>query len=243
MDFWGTFGSWIVAGLGGAFGGALGAAALLPSKFGDALIKSRFDKEIEAFKADQGTKLERLREQLNHIGDRGRRSNELEFAAIREVWEKLVAAHLATANCIANFIEYPDLSRLTVEELNGFLSTTGFSKEQCDQIRDARDHNDMYVKIVTWRSIAGAATAIFDVRLLLRKQRIFMTDELRGQFQALIDLFNAAQIERQLQFQHPQIPRNEWGNNVARFYEAADRDVDALAASVNRRLFRHEVGA
>jgi hypothetical protein len=81
MDYWLTFWPWIVS----ALGGAIGAAVLLPTKVGEALIKFRFDKQIEGFKADQGAKLERLREQLGHLGDRGRRSNELEFAAIREM--------------------------------------------------------------------------------------------------------------------------------------------------------------
>lgn len=115
--FWNTFGPWVIS----AVGGAIGAVLLLPSKLGEMLFKYRFDKEIEGFKADQGAKLEKLREQLGHLGDRGRRSNELEFAAIREVWDKTVEAHLATANCIASFVEYPDLTRLSPEELDGFL--------------------------------------------------------------------------------------------------------------------------
>jgi hypothetical protein len=66
-SFWNTFGPWIIS----AVGGAIGALLLLPSKLGEILFKYRFDKEIEGFKADQGAKLERLREQLNHLGDRG----------------------------------------------------------------------------------------------------------------------------------------------------------------------------
>jgi hypothetical protein len=134
----------------------------------------------------------------------------------------------------------PILTRLSPEELDGFLTTTGFSKEQCDQIRDAADHNDMYVKIVSWRFIAAAAVKIFDARLLLRKQRIFMPEDLRAQFKGLIDLFSGAQVERQLQVQHPNIPRNQWGNAVSRFHQEGERSVEALAVSVNQRLFRHE---
>lgn len=235
-DFASTFGPWILS----AIGGAIGALLLLPSKLGEILFKYRFDKEIEGFKADQGVKLERLREQLSHLGDRGRRSNEMEFAVIREVWERIVEAYLATRNCITNLIEYPDLNRLSSEDLDGFLSTTGFSNEQSDQIRKAKDHNDMYVKIVTWRSIARAAQANFDVNLLLRKQRIFMPDALRSEFQSFIDLLLAAQVERQLQFQHPQIPRKDWGDAISRFFESGDRSLEKLAGNVNRRLFRDE---
>jgi hypothetical protein len=213
---------------------------VLPSKLGEILFKYRFDREIEGFKAEQGSKLEKLREQLSHLGDRGRRSNELEFAAIREVWEKIMEAYEATRNCITNLIQYPDLNPLSSEELDGILSTTGFSRQQCDQIRKAKDHNDMYVKITTWRNIAHAAQANFDVSLLLRKQRIFMPDALRSEFQLLIDLLIAAQVERELQFQHPHIPRRDWGNAVKTFFESGDRTLQELAGNVNRRLFRNE---
>jgi hypothetical protein len=237
MDtFWSTFGPWVIS----AIGGAIGALLLLPSKLGEILFKYRFDKEIEGFKADQGAKLEKLREQLSHLGDRGRRSNEMEFAAIREVWEKTIEAYLATADCTTNLIQYPDLNRLNAADLDGFLSITQFSKGQCDQIRQAADHNDMYVKIMTWRSIAHAAQAIFDVRLLLRKQRVFMPDALRSGFQSLIDLLSAAQVERELQFQNPQIPRNEWGDSISTFSKNGNRDLEELAGFVNRRLFRDE---
>jgi hypothetical protein len=53
-----------------------------------------------------------------------------------------------------------------------------------------------------------------DANLLLRKRRIFMPNEMRSEFQSVVDLLSAAQIERKLQFQHPHIPRNEWGGSV-----------------------------
>jgi hypothetical protein len=81
---WDAIAPWLIAGVGGS----IGAALLLPTKLGEALFKHRFDKAIEGYKAEQGKDIEKLREQLSHLGDRGRRSNELEFAAIRDVWEK-----------------------------------------------------------------------------------------------------------------------------------------------------------
>jgi hypothetical protein len=239
-DFWSSISPWIVSGIGGAFGGVVGAIALLPTKFGEARFKYRFDTAIEGFKAEQGTKLEKLREQLSHTSDRGRRSNEMEFAAIREVWEKVVEAYLATGDCTTNMIEYPDLNPLSPQELEGFLSTTGFSKEQIDQIRGAADHNDMYVKIMTWRSIANAGQKNFEAELLLRKQRIFMPESIRTEFQSVLDLLRGAQVERKLQFQHPHIPRSEWGGNVMKFFKDGDPALHALANVVNKRLFRHE---
>jgi hypothetical protein len=232
-DLWNAISPWFVA----AVGGAIGAALLLPTKFGEVLFKYRFDQAIEDYKAQQGRELERLREQLNHLGDRGRRSNEFEFGAIREVWEKITKAFLATGSCVANVIEYSDLNQLTPEDLEAFLSATGFSDGQVDQIRKAPDHLDMYLKIVTWKSIANAAQENFETNLLLRERRIFMPDTIRSQFQGVIDLLNAARVERKLQFQHPSIPRNQWGNAINRFFNEGDNMFNALAAVDAARVF------
>ena len=58
-----------------ALGGFIGAALLIPTKLGEALIKFRCDKNLEGFKSQQIRDLEALKEQLNHLSDRGKRSN------------------------------------------------------------------------------------------------------------------------------------------------------------------------
>jgi hypothetical protein len=82
IQFWNEIYPWVVAGIGGF----IGAALLLPTKLGEALVQFRVGKALESFKADQSRELEQLKERLSHLGDRGRRSNEMEFAAIEKVW-------------------------------------------------------------------------------------------------------------------------------------------------------------
>src|SRR5882724_510692 len=114
MAVWDQIYPWFVAGIGGA----LGAALLLPTKLGEALIQFRINKllegfkseqsrELERLKAEQGRELERLKEQLNHLGDRGRRSNEMEFEAIETVWKAFVKAWLSANTCVGAMISIP----------------------------------------------------------------------------------------------------------------------------------------
>ena len=79
---------------------------------------------LEGFKAGQNRELERLKEQLTHLGDRGKRSNEMEFSAIKLVWEKFVEAFLATNRCIAQMIDLPDFRATTEEEFETFLTAS-----------------------------------------------------------------------------------------------------------------------
>src|SRR6266403_1834184 len=91
-----------------AMGGAFGLFMIaLSTKFGDKLIAFQFDKRLGVVKDAQNHEIEKLREQLSHLGDRGKRSNEMEFAAIKLVWDGFVEAYLATATCAMSFVEYP----------------------------------------------------------------------------------------------------------------------------------------
>src|SRR6266850_8219451 len=132
--------------LTGAIGGLLGAAFLLPTKLGEAIIKFGYDRNLEAFKAEQSRDLESVKERFSHLGDRGKRSNELEFSATRAVWEQFMEAYAATDAAIAGFVELPDLARYSEEERQAYLNSTDFSPLQKQQVLEASNPTDMYAK-------------------------------------------------------------------------------------------------
>src|SRR5712664_4885581 len=102
-SLWTAIYPWIVAGLGGF----VGAALLLPTRLGEAVFNYRLGKALEGFKAEQSRELERLKEQLSHVGDRGKRSNEMEFSSIKLVWDAFVKAWPSTNTCIGRMIQVP----------------------------------------------------------------------------------------------------------------------------------------
>ncbi len=233
-DVWADIYPWIVAGLGGFFGAAL----LLPTKLGDALFNYRLGKALEGYKADQNRELERLREQLSHVGDRGKRSNEMEFSAIKLVWEKFVEAFLATNRCIAQIIESPDLRAMNEEEFETYLTATDFSDSQKQQLRKAPDRQKTYFDIITWRSIVRAQNENFDTLLLLRKQSIFMPPALKDEFTKALDILVGAQVEQQMDHQHRQSGIG-WEKR-SDLLENGEAMFAALDAAANQRLFREE---
>jgi hypothetical protein len=213
---------------------------LLPTKFGEKYLGFHFDRKLADLKDAQNQKIEKLKEQLAHLGDRGKRSNELEFTAIRAVWEKFVEAWLSTYSCIAMMIQIPDFPRMQNDELLAFLETTDFSGGEKKIFMEATDRTKAYSDIVNWRAIARAGQEIFDARLLLRKQRIFMPHEIRKQFADALDILSAAQVERRLRVEHRHIPSSDWGDGVQKFIKQADRMFEELADAANARLFRDE---
>ena len=115
-------------------------------------------------------------------------ANEMEFSAIKLVWEKFVEAFLTTNRCIAQMIQVPDFRAMNEEEFETYLTATDFSDSQKQQLRKVPDRQKTYVDILTWRFIVEAQHENFDTRLLLRKQGIFMPSALKDEFTKALDI-------------------------------------------------------
>jgi hypothetical protein len=180
-ELWTQVYPWIVS----AIGGFIGATVLLPTKLREALIQFKTNKLLEGFKAQQSQELERrkseqsrglefLREQLNHLGDRGRRSNEMEFAAIEAVWKAFVKAWLSTNTCTGGMMTIPRFSTMSKDELTSFVSSSDLNEREKKMLLDTNDREKEYANIINWRTVSEAGADIYQARLLLREQRIFM---------------------------------------------------------------------
>ena len=109
---------------GGVVGGVGSVAVTAFTNIGDRflqyLVKRReetfkhgLETELEAFKHGLEAQIEQLRAKLAHLGDRGIRSNELEYKAIIIAWEQFADAYVATHNCVVSFISHPDFKQMS----------------------------------------------------------------------------------------------------------------------------------
>ena len=107
----------------------LAFAFLLPTKFGERLVAHHFEARISELKHEQSKELGRLQAELDHMKDRGIRSNEREYQAITSVWESFVESFLATRRCIAQVMEYPDLNKLSQRTRRSFWAASRFQAD------------------------------------------------------------------------------------------------------------------
>jgi hypothetical protein len=245
MSVWSEIYPWLISG----FGGAVGAALLLPTRLGEALVqfrtnrllegfKSEQSRELEQFKAEQSRELESVKEQLNHLGDRGRRSNEMEFLAIKTVWENFVKAWLSANTCVSAMIPIPDFDRMPEEEIKKLAVSKGFGDRDQETLLNSDDKQTQYVRLVEWQNVNAARKDIYQARLTLREQRIFMPPELTKQFSDVIERMSSVQIEREVALGHPGAP--DMFKNSSAWIADCVPVFDDMAAQANRRLFREE---
>jgi hypothetical protein len=236
IQFWNEIYPWVVAGIGGF----IGAALLLPTKLGEALVQFRVGKALESFKADQSRELEQLKERLSHLGDRGRRSNEMEFAAIEKVWCVFVKAWLSANTCVGAAMTIPRFSTMTADETQSFLASSDLNERERESLLKATNREKEYAAILAWRMVVDAGKDIYQARLTLREQRIFMPADLTKIFSDTIERMSGAQIERRLHLENPHIPAFNYGKASTDWISDCLPVFEELANAANDRLFRQE---
>lgn len=187
----------LAAGLSGLVS-SIGFLLLLPTKIGERLLSNHFDAKIEALKHEQGKELGRLQAELDHFKDRGIRSNEKEYQAITALWESFVDAFLATRGSVAQLLEYPDLNKLSPDDVADFLEDENITGKSAARILSAGDRNSSYNHTVRAKLIWVAGETVLRTIAILRKQSVFMPEELAGRFSVVLDDLNAVRIEQQL---------------------------------------------
>jgi hypothetical protein len=231
---------WFVAGAGGAIGAFLTAMLLLIPKVGEMFFKARLDRALEAYRSEQNREVESLRERLNHLGDRGRRSNENEFNALRSIWERFIQAYYSTYGAVINFIQYPPLNTMSDERVTEFLKNNEFDEAIVRDILASNDRERSFLRAHTWRQINQAGKDNFACIQELRRQRIFISDDIRRQFDNALNIVTAAQAQRQVDYARDSSSGGRAGDYTDKFMAGGNAVVDALATAVNKRLFRDE---
>jgi hypothetical protein len=224
-----------------AFAAGVAATAfviLLPTKFGEKYLSFHFDQKLASLKDAQNQKIEALKEELSHHGDRGKRSNEREYEALSDIWGQFVDAFDSTERCVTQFIEHPDFIRLTDDEIDTFLNATDFSEDQKREFRSSSDKNNLYTRTITWKNIAKAHNQIFEVRIALKKRGIFVPEELRRIYEEAIEFCSKAEIDEFVRFRNPS--SGTGASASLKFFEGKDATFKRVMDATSARLLRTE---
>jgi hypothetical protein len=211
---------------------------MLPTKFGEKYLSFHFDRKLADLKEAQNQKIESLKEQLNHLGDRGKRSNEREYEALSDIWGQFVDAFDSTERCVTQFIEHPDFSRLTADEIDTFLNSTDFTEDQKQEFRSSSDKNTLYTRTIAWKNIAKAHNQIFEVRIALKKRGIFVPEDLRRIYGEAIEFCSKAEIHEFVRFRNPD--SNLGSDMPLKFFEGKDAMLKRVMDATSARLLRTE---
>ena len=221
--------------LGGA--GALTTfVVLLPSKLGERLVSQYFEKRVADLKHEQSKEMGKVQADLDHLKDRGTRSNEREYQAITQTWERFVEAFRATKAAIAQFIRHFDLGRMPEDDLKSFLEANEVPERSRTYILDASDKNHAFSNYVRHKALNDAGSAIETVRDTLLKQSVFIPADLYRQFDAAVSRLHRAWVEQSME--DPYQNRGDQVDSMALIRSEGQSMYEALRDAVRARLLR-----
>jgi hypothetical protein len=211
-----------------------------PDFIGRALLKRVERKnslELEKLKDENNQQIEELKVRLDHLRDRGVRSNEREFQAIAAAWDHFLDAYAATMQCAVSFNQHPDFQRLTDTDAKQYLDSSELSERQRDQVMSAADRNRAFSRCIEINQINAAGRAIYNARNLIGKQAIFIPDDLLASFEANMRKLSEAQIQRSME---PHYGAHSALKGVEWLVTNGEGERASLLTAIRQRIFSHE---
>ncbi len=171
--------------------------------FSEKWLTAKFDERLAAYKHQQQKELEQLRYTINSLMDRTIKLHQREFEILPEAWARLADAFASVASIVAGLQRYPDLNRLTEPQLAEFLTGADLPSWKQDEIKAASDKTSAYQSELQWKQKNTARDEYYKFHDYLRKNGIFIRQEMKSKFAELSELIHMAFIEHEINLENP----------------------------------------
>jgi hypothetical protein len=189
----------ILANIGAIFGysilgiGTVSAATYALFKiFSEKWLNEKFEKRLAEYKHEQQKELEQLRFTIAGLMDRTTKLYQREFDVLPEAWGRLVIAHGHVQAAVSALQQYPDLDSMVPEHLSEFIDKSPLADWQKAELRNAKAKTEYYSKAINWHRAREAGALYREFFIYLRKNGIFIREEIKSKFTELSDLLHAA---------------------------------------------------
>jgi len=238
MDRASLFGAlWsIVAQLGITVVGSVAAAFAAFKYLADRWLTAKFNESLESFKHSQQKELEHLRFKINALMDRTIKLHQYEFDILPEVWGRLNEAFWSVNQFTSPLQNYPDLDRLSKEQLDEFFSDSSLKESEKNQIRSSSKKGDAYFKIIFWHKLREVKEKYYDFAQYYVKNKIFISKELSEKIENLRNLVFDALHEREFEEQHPN-PRPGRFEAGDKLRKEGEKVLNEISQNVQDRLW------
>ena len=195
--------------------------------------KEGHEVRLAELKSEQDRQIEKLRGDIGHLQDRGRRANEREFSALGAIYDKLEDLFDATNLCVSVYVSEPALDRISDAALAGLLEANEFTPGERAAVRNAKDKPAAVSRVMALRSVAQAQSAYDDFRTVLDRQSMFIPKPLEDRLRAAGDLCPGAIAVRSADAQGRR-PQGAMGD--LEFLQKRTRVLNEVRDAVRERL-------
>lgn len=216
-----------------------GASFAIFNWLGQHWLEQQFQKRLEAIKHQHNKDIEHLKHEIQSLFSRISKIHEKEFEILPKTWFLLHDAYGKAHHAITALREYPDLDRLTTQQLEEALKNCRVSDHDKSAISrlPSGERNEYYLNAMQWVELAEAEKAQVRFHNYLVRNRIFMTRELHELFSAVDQMLylslNDQRTGKQFGVRESVLAAREKIKSV-------ESSADAIEKAVQRRLHYEE---
>ncbi|WP_006575426.1 hypothetical protein [Cupriavidus sp. HPC(L)] len=163
-----------------------------------AWIDNRFNERLDALKHDQAKELQRLRIQIDALLSGTLKLQEREFMALPEAWKLLEQTKARVEWFVSPTSQHPDLDRMNSDQLEEYLAGSKLTGTQRNEIRNADNKLDTYIRIEFWHRLSKVEKQFFELRTYMASQAIFFPDDLKGMYDSIIEKLWSSIVARRV---------------------------------------------
>lgn len=189
----GFIGKLIIYG-GGTVAIAYGFFVFLGKKW----IENKFATKLEEYKISQNKELEDFKYKINTLFNRVLKIHEKEYEVLPVAWAKLHEAKDHISSLVSPLQSYPDFSRLNEGETKTILKDYNWEDHEVEKLISSPDKNKFFQERIFWHRIAEAKTKFSDFHKYIVRNRIFLSEELKEQFNKADDLMWDVLVSREV---------------------------------------------
>lgn len=194
-DFWSFIGK-VVAYGGGSTAIAYGIFMLLGKKW----IEEKFSQRLEAYKHAQEKELEYYRSQINILFSRVSKVHEKEMEVLPEIWSLLHKA-IGFVNIITSGLRLsPPFANMTEPEFDEYLKKSDLNEIHKSEIKQlaGNERTVFYLSKHFWYELFDAKETVKEFHNYLILNQIFLSQDLKSEFQKMDKLFSSALLNREI---------------------------------------------
>jgi hypothetical protein len=164
------------------------------------LLNHVLERKLTAFKHEQSQEIEKLRADLNHLQDRGVRSNEMEYQALVAAWEGFIDAYHATHASIGKLVQRPDLNRMDEAELEEWLENSKLEPDAKKYIKRSTDKINALSRIERSNDLNDCQKAIWEAQKTVRHKGVFIPTYIEQEFDRALAVLRKVWSEQYVNF-------------------------------------------
>lgn len=200
-------------------------------------IENKFSRTLDNLRHQQAIEVQRLRIEIDSLLSGRLKIQEREFLVLPEVWEKLNEAYSLVSWLVSPIQEYANISAMTADQLEEFLSETDLQSTEKQAIRNASDKSKRYQEIIFWHRLHTVKSGIQKLQQCIAKNGIFFPPELEEKLDKLSDHLWSAVTGKEIgrEAQDPSMEIDSWRETK----EQTKKVYEETKSYIQHRLLSH----